>query len=204
MRNLIIIFLILMISSCKKNEPEGEIRYSYINETLKNNFNFNEGSSWIYQDQSLNLDSVVLANYQTGFTSICPDNECSRNEFVKLTFENLTQGTSFNHYLLSNFTRYNGGGSWGQDGQPIYILGKAESYGFNGLIVGEKYDSLLILDEMFYNVEKMSVNADMQFQIEFEYDRDFYFVPTVGIVRSVIHDTVNGTLTWDLKNYNIE
>lgn len=57
---------------------------------------------------------------------------------------------------------------------------------------------------MFYNVEKMYVQADKQYQNEFEYDRCFYFAPSIGIVRTVINDTVNGTITWDLKNYNIQ
>tara|TARA_B110001469_G_C9502648_1_gene250905 strand:+ start:63 stop:674 length:612 start_codon:yes stop_codon:yes gene_type:complete len=203
MRNIVFILLVLMITSCKKDELENQINYSYINETLKSNFSFDEGSYWVYQDQAMNIDSIVLINHETGFTSTCPG-ACSRNEFIELTFENLTQRTSFNHYLLSDFTRYNGGGSWGQNGQPIYILDRDEEYEFNGLTVGERLDSLMILNTIFYNLEKMSVHADMQYQNEFEFDRDFYFVPSVGIVREVIYDTINGTKIWDLKNYYIE
>lgn len=50
----------------------------------------------------------------------------------------------------------------------------------------------------------MYVQADKQYQNEFEYDRCFYLAPSIGIVRTVINDTVNGTITWDLKNYNIQ
>jgi len=204
MRYLVIVIIILSITSCKKEEPETQDNKSYMDVELKNNFAFNEGSYWVYQDQSLSLDSIVLSNFETGFTSICPDNACSRNEFIELTFENLTQGTSFNHYLMSSFARYNGGGSWGEDGQPIYILNRDEGYEFNGLMVSENFDSLSVLNEVFYDVEKMTVVADMQFQDEFDFDRDFYFAPSVGIVRTVIHDTTNGSVTWDLKDYSIE
>lgn len=62
----------------------------------------------------------------------------------------------------------------------------------------------MIYDRTFYNLEKMSIQTDMQFQPKFQYDREFYFVPSVGIVRMVINDTVNGTIIRDLKNYNIE
>lgn len=110
----------------------------------------------------------------------------------------------FNHYLAFNSIKYNGGGDWGQEGQPIFLLNQEEGYFFNGLLVGEKLDSLLILNEMFYEVQKMSVETDLQFQNEFEYDTDFYFSESVGIVRIVIHDTTNGMRTWNLTRRHLE
>lgn len=204
MKSIVFILLILLICSCEKDEPEDKNRYSNINETLKNNFSFIEGSYWVYQDGALNMDSVVLVNRETGFTSSCPDNACFQYEFVKLKFDNVIKGTSFNHLLISDYIKYNGGGDWGQNGQPIFIHDKAKGHRFNGLTVCEKIDSLIIFNTTFYNVEKMSIQADMQFQPKFQYDREFYFVPSIGIVRMVINDTVNGTIIRDLKNYNIE
>lgn len=204
MRTLTCLFVILILSSCKKDETQNRITRSYLNESLKEHFSFNESSYWIYQNQSMNIDSVVVSNYKTGFTTVCQLDFCNEEEYIKLTFKNVTQGTSYNHYLLSNYIKYNGGGDWGQYGQPIFLLEGDEGYEFNGLVVSQKFDSLFVLNKMYYEVEKMSIEADMQYQNEFQFNRDFYFVPSVGIIRTVIHDTTNGAIIWDLKNYNIE
>jgi hypothetical protein len=57
------------------------------------------------------------------------------------------QDLTYNHYYLSDFIRYNGGGSWGEYGQPIYLLDREFGYEFNGLLVSEKIDSILILSK---------------------------------------------------------
>jgi len=204
MKNTVFIFLILMISSCEKDDSVSQVKYAYLNETLRTNFAFNKGSYWVYQNSTNEIDSVVLINSKTGFTSPCPRNQCAKNEFIELNFSSVTKKTSYNHYLMSNYIKYNGGGDWGEDGQPVYISEKESNFEFNGLIVGKTLDSLMILNTMYYNIEKMSVRAERQFQKEFKYNRDLYFVPSVGVVRQVIYDPVNGTETWDLKNYRIE
>lgn len=203
MRTFACILLMLTLVSCKK-DPGSQTSYSYLSETLKSDYSFHEGSYWVYQDQAMNIDSIVLVNVETGFTSTCPDNGCSRREFIKLNFENITQGITFNHYLLSHFIRYNGGGTWGQNGQPIFILDRDEGYEFNGLVVGQSPDSLVVLSETYYDVDKMSVVAENQLQIEFDYDVDFYFTPSIGVVKYVEYDTLDGTKTWELKNYHID
>ena len=204
MKQLIYIFIILILASCKKEESGNQTTYSYLNPTLKSDYSFHEGSFWVYQNQAMNEDSVVLKNFETGFTSNCPDNTCARREFIKLNFENITQGLTYNHFLMSDFIRYNGGGSWGEDGQPISILNREEGYEFNGLVVRESIDSLIVLNETFYDIKKMSVIADNQYQVEFDYDMDFYFSPSIGLIKFIEYDTLNGTKVWELKNYNIE
>lgn len=204
MKKLIYILLILILSSCNKDEPGNETTYSYLNPTLESDYSFQEGSYWVYQDQGMNQDSVVLINFETGFTSTCPDNACARREFIKLNFENITHGLTYNHYFMSDFIRYNGGGAWGQDGQPIFILDRNEGYEFNGLVVRESIDSLIVLNETFYDIKKMSVIADKQYQVEFDYDMDFYFSPSIGVVKFIEYDTLSGAKIWELENYNIE
>ncbi|UTW65502.1 hypothetical protein KFE94_12670 [bacterium SCSIO 12643] len=204
MQNLLFLLFILFISSCKKEEPVSQVKYNYLNQNLKTDYSFNPNSYWVYENQNSNIDSVVLVNQETGFTSVCPQNDCARNEFITLTFKSMSRGVSFNQYLMSNFIRYNGGGTFGQHGQPIHILNRDQGYQFNGLVVGEVFDSLQVSNTMYYNVEKMTVQADQQFQKKFDYDRDFYFVPSIGIVRIVIHDHKQGVITWDLKRYHLE
>ncbi len=50
----------------------------------------------------------------------------------------------------------------------------------------------------------MSVIADNQFQNEFDNDMEFYFAPSIGIVRFIEYDTPSGNKIWELKNYNID
>lgn len=204
MKKLTYIFLILILISCKKNEPANQTIYRYINPILKSDYSFHEGSYWVYQDQAMNEDSVALINIETGFTSNCPDNACPRNEFIKLNFKNINHGLNYNYYLMSDFIRYNGEGDWGQDGQPIFILDRNEGYEFNGLVVGESIDSLIVLNETFYDIKKMRVIADKQYQVEFNYDMDFYFSPSIGVVKFIEYDTLSGAKIWELKKYNIE
>ena len=201
MKTLIYLVFILIFIGCRKDTTE-TVNYTYLDESLKSKFSFNEGSYWIYQDQLQNIDSVVLTIKENGFTHSCPG--CSRNEFIELIYTSQKNGTDFNHYLMADFIRYNGGGDFGQNGQPIYITKREEGYEFNGLIVGKVLDSLVILNATFYNVEKMSVQADSQYQREFEFDTDIYFAPMVGIIREVIFDSINGTTTRDLKRFNLK
>lgn len=203
MRNVTYILLILNFLSCKKNNDVYKESLSYIDSTLKNQYLFQDGSYWVYQDQLMNIDSIVLLNSDSGLTSICPDNGCERNEFAIMNFKNISHNISFNLYLLSNFIRYNGGGQWGQNGQPIFILNSNEGNGFNGLSVGEHYDSIVVLSNTYFDVTKMLVSANNQVQKEFEYDIDLFFAPYIGIIKVIEFDTINGTRTMELKNYNI-
>jgi len=202
--NLLFPLILLSLISCHKEKKENYTpSYSYINETLKADYSLNTGSYWVYENQNFNTDSIVLHSVHTGFTGMCPDNACSKNEFIKLNFRNETKGVDYNHYLLSDHIKYNGGGDWGQEGQPIYIINQLKDYEFNGLVVGDYYDSLLILNTMFYRVIKMKVKANQQIDNQFKFDRDFYFSPHIGVVKYVIYDT-SGTETFNLKNYNVE
>ena len=100
--------------------------------------------------------------------------------------------------------KYNGGGNWGQEGQPIYTWNREIGESSGGLALITKYDSLEILDSIFYNVDLMTITAEEQFQTEFEFNTDFYFSPYIGVIRKVIHDTINGTKTWNLKRYDVK
>lgn len=60
------------------------------------------------------------------------------------------------------------------------------------------------MNNVFYDVEIMTITANKQYQNEFEFNTDFFFSPHIGIIRKVTHDTVNGLETWNLKQYNIK
>jgi hypothetical protein len=195
---------VILISACKESDIPSSTNYTYIPEELKTQFVFEKGSYWIYEDNNGNIDSVIIIESDSGFTSICPDNGCPLREYIKLVFQNVTKNEHFNYYFIDQVIKYNGGGNWGQEGQPIYIWNWEIGENSNGLTLIASYDSIEILDNMFYNIDVMEVTAKDQFQVEFEFNTDLYFSPYIGVIRRVIHDTINGTETWDLKNYNIK
>lgn len=198
------LFITLALSSCDKDDFETKTTTVLVSEGLENSFLFKENSYWVYQDSLSNTDSITISSIETGITNVCPRGGCTQYEFFTVNYTNQTKNTSYNHYYYSNFIRYNGGGQFGENGQPIYILNQPPGFEFNGLVVGNIIDSLEILSNVYYNIEKMTVNAATQFQPEFLFDTDFYFVQNVGIVKMVIHDTINGIETWNLKRFNLQ
>ena len=202
---IFILGLLLIFSySCIKNEEINSTNYAYISEELKENLIFKQGSYWIYENNINELDSIVLIDIDSGYTSTCPDNACAINEYIKLIYKNTTQNFTYNHYYLRNFIRYNGGGDWGQDGQPIYVGGYNIDEGFNGVVLTDKYDSIEIMNRVYYDVEVMTISASFQYQNEFDFNTDFFFSPHIGIIRMVTHYTIDESQTWNLKRYKIE
>lgn len=206
MKNIIFVIFFIAIStiSCEKENVKSETSYTYILKELRTEYIFNVGSYWVFQDSAGNLDSIVLSHVETGFTSFCPDNGCSINEYTTMIYNNVTRNMLYNHYFMMDFVRYNGGGDWGQDGQPIFIYDAQLGYEFNGVEVTGKQDSLEIMNNVYYDVIRMTIDANRQFQKEFEYNTDLYFAPHVGLIKKVSYDTVNGIQTWELLRYQIK
>lgn len=200
MRIARLLFLSFILFGCDKSTPR-EVIKNFVDAELKHNYSFNEGSYWVYEGPDSRLDSVILMNATSGFTNPTPN--YSIMEYFTYRYHSFKTGKGFNHYYTTNFIRYNGGGDYGQNGQPIFILEKNEGNEFNGLLVGESLDSMLIFGEVFYNVQKMTVIASNQYEPVFKHDRDFYFSPGVGIVKYVIKDTVFGVEEWSLKKYHL-
>ncbi|MFK5856850.1 MAG: hypothetical protein QM503_12010 [Bacteroidota bacterium] len=202
---ILILGLLLTFSySCNENDEVYSTNYVYISEGLKEKLIFKQGSYWIYENNINEIDSIVLIDIDSGYTSICPDNACALNEYIKLIYNNITQDFTFNHYYLRNFIRYNGGGDWGQDGQPIYAEDYQIDEGFNGLVLTDKYDSIEIMNSIYYDVEVMTIIANFQYQDEFNFNTDLFFSPHIGIIRMVTYDTIYGPNIWNLKRYKIE
>jgi len=196
--------LIFLISACQESEIPNRTNKTYISEDLKNEFVFEKGSYWIYENNNGNIDSVILYDLDSGFTSICPDNGCPQREYIKMKFQNMTRKEVFNHYFVEKVIKYNGGGNWGQDGQPIFVLNIEIGESSGGLIFISHYDSLEVMEDVFYNVDIMGIKAKEQFQDEFDFNTDLFFSPHVGVIRKIIYDTINGTEIWNIKRYEIK
>lgn len=200
------LILIIGIASCKKAEdPPIQYPPTNLNASLKSDFVFSEGDYWVYQNQALNEDSIILLSVDSSFTSsgpsCCP---VSPEENFTLQYNSVSTGNSFNHYLIRNYIKYNGGGENGELGQPIFIVDKTEGYSFNGLTVAATLDSLEVDETVFLDVIEMHIDADSQHQQEFDFDTELYFVPSIGVVKKVIHDSVNGTQTWELIRWSAQ
>lgn len=201
MKLYICLTIFIVLVSCKKNEEVdlnpnfGKLDTEFINE-----FSFNENSYWIYQNQNMTLDSVQLINKELGITSPIPKGGTISSEYIKMKFVNHTSGEEHNHYLYSNTIKYNGGGPWGELGQPIFVY---KENGFNGVSEFEHYDSLMVANKMYYDVEVWRLIASTQYQNEFEFDTDFYFCKSIGIIKTISYDTILGTNTIDLLRYRL-
>jgi hypothetical protein len=193
-------FFFLLISCALYSCIEREIQPSraYIYPEIKNYFDFAPGSYWVYEDATMNLDSIVLGFKNRGFSQGCPE-----VEFSQVHYFIPGDTVMYDNYLSLDMIRYNGGGSFGEEGQPIYLFGKEEGFQLNGLTVGAQLDSLEIFDHVFYDVAIMHIDSESQFQQEFEYDTDLYFSPGIGIIRTITYDTVNGTQEKNLLRYDV-
>jgi len=200
----ILLTLILFVQSCKKEQEYFEPNtYYYLSEEFKDEFLFSAGSYWVYRNNQNETDSIVLEQIETGFTSGCPDNLCGIREFYELTYNNTDQGLTYNNYYTPYLIKYNGGGSFGHNGQPIFFHTGELGDGYHGAMIIDHFDSLAILGHVFYSVDVIKVTAEDQYQNEFEYDTELYFSPYVGLVKQVTFDTINGTGTWELDRYHI-
>lgn len=197
-----LLFSAILFTSCKKQDIPFTPWVLDMNQQLKAQFQFKEGSYWIYEDQNSIRDSVFVSQYETGTTDVHPNNAVPSSEFVKINLNSAVRG-SWNYYLFIDFVRINGGGQWGQEGQPIYILERDSAFQFNGLTIGASFDSLEIDNTTYYDVELMHVDAETQFQPEYQFDTDLYFAPNIGVIREISYDTISGTRTWDLKRFEI-
>ncbi len=200
------IILLLLLISCQKDTNKDDTVYLDVDEQLKNQYHFLKGSYWVYENQDFERDSISIKNQQSGFTHACPF-DCPRKEFINTTFYSSASLDTFNYYLIESDIKYRGGGSHGHLGQRIFNTSLAPGEALNALQLVENLDSLSIGATTFYAVQHFKVIAKDQLDNHeapiFNYDRDFFFVPDVGLVRQIIQDSLNGPVVWDLKDYFI-
>ena len=207
---LLFLPLIIILLGCNK-EKRVPIEYTthYVDSTLLAEYLFNSGSFWIYEDQTTNSDSVFVIGVEHDVIDIpcphgCPGGKVDRYEYYNMVMNSFYQTGTFNLYFMFGSVRLNGGGEYGQNGQPVLSYYANIGDEFNGATVAAKYDSLLVLDKYYYNVTKMSISVENQYQQEFEYDTDLYFAPDIGLIKNEVYDTVSGVKTWNLVRYHIE
>jgi len=200
MKRMIFLVLSTLLATDAISQDTIPIKYYYLQ-----NFVFGSGY-WVYQDTVNNdIDSISLVS--------CMHNAIAPNpiyddyqEYFLMDYYSHSYDCNFNDYIIDNRWTRNGGGQYGELGQPIMHVGQFDiipevGNGFNGYEIMDIFDSLEIHGNVFYNVVWSRVEEDQQYQYEFIYDTDLYFAPGTGIDRKEYTDILGTTHVWDLVNW---
>lgn len=165
-----------------------------------------ESGYWVYRDTATNeFDSISLVNCIHNFIYPNPVNP-HYEEYYKMNFYSHSFNYSFNEFIITNYWKRNGGGEWGQLGQPVMHIGQYANYpevgnGFNGYQIMDIFPSYEVNGIEFSEVVWSRVFENQQYQHEFDYDTDLYFAPGVGIIRKAYVDDLGVNHVWDLVNW---
>ena len=212
MKNSIILLLLLCLTflACHKDKqpaPDNtpKTQYNYIQLSIKP-FEVKTNSYWVYKNDSTGVqDSVSVLSTETGMVWTTPQvhgqGGGTQSEYYKINLKSFSNNTYYNHYILNNFMKMNGGGTWGQDGQPIYMANSNVGTAFNGMEIVSNLNSLTINGITFNNVTKIKITTANQIQPEFSNDTYLYFVDTVGLIKKDIVLDINNIESWSIKNW---
>lgn len=176
---------------------------------VKNYFRYGfvfESGYWVYRNTATNeQDSISLVSTVHNYiypNPAIPDYQ----EYYKMNFYSHSFNYSFNEFIITDYWKRNGGGEYGELGQPIMHIGQFVPYpeignGFNGYEIMDIFPSYVVNGMVFNDVVWSRVFEDQQYQHEFDYDTDLYFAPGVGIIRKSYTDHLGVTHVWDLVNW---
>jgi len=182
-----ILFAILFLGCDREKDVPIVVTTHYVDSALLAEYYFDRGSYWVYTNQLMHFDSVFILNTAQGMNRIpcphgCPGGKVSQYEYYKMDLKSQFKG-QYNYYFLGGHIKKNGGGQWGELGQPIFFYNANVGDEFNGVTVTAKYDSLLVENKNYYEVTKTHVTADEQYQQEFDFNTDLYFSANIGLIK---------------------
>lgn len=191
--------LLLVLCSCTGPEesPECNLPATPLDDELVLDYLFQRGSTWIYENQLGERDTVLLYASTIGATSANPKITCSRQIWYDQDYLSSYEG-GFNYYLSFRTIRLMGGGLFGSAGQAVGGIPSSQS------VPVPVFETFEVRGETFSNVSHYVAAADPDIQHVVEYDTDYYWAPKIGLVQKVVHDSVNGTQTWDLVAYDLQ
>lgn len=209
--NLIFIYIILCVSllSCHKDkiveEPPTPTTYRYIEESLKP-YKFKTGSYWIFENDTTGLlDSVIVLYTQNDFYWSTPQvhgQAGTKSEYFEINLKSFFTNLSYNDYLTFNFIKRNGGGTYGTNGQPIFIANSPVGSGFNGMEISSKLPTITINSHIFNNVDVVKITALNQIQMEFTNDTYLYYSDSIGLIKKVTILS-NNIESWSIKRWGV-
>jgi len=166
---------------------------------------FNEGSYWVYENDSNLVDSLVVMNVEHDIIPevwIHGERASCAVEYYKIFYESKTLNyQTWDEYLGYVIVRE--GVNWGNNGQYIFLSSYRVGDYSGGAEIINTIDTFKIENLEFYNVTKMFV---MNNKFENNNPTCYYYANGVGIVRKEIlsKDTTQIIEKWNLKNYKVD
>jgi len=194
---LLSVCLVMFLSTSAQNTI-------YVLNYYKSNYLFSSGF-WVYQDVATQeTDSITLDNVKHGFYGPNPV-ILDYREYYQLEYYSHTHDSAFNDFFMENLWRVNGGGQYGELGQPVMLANYNGPLmgGYNGFEILEILDSLVVGNNVFYDVARSHVYENQQYQHEFDFDMDLYYADGTGIVRKAYFDDDSVYHSWDLVNWEV-
>lgn len=210
--SILLLFFCLAFLECHKKEqptpdPTSVVEYRYIQESMKP-FEVKTNSYWVYVNDSTGVqDSVAVLSTETGMVWTTPQvhgqGGGTQSEYYKINLKSYLTNTSYNNYILNNFMKKNGGGTWGEEGQPIYMANSAVGSSFSGMEISLKLNTFTVNGITFNNVTKIKITAVKQYQQEFAHDTYLYYADIVGLIKKEIVLGSNNIEAWSIKRWKI-
>lgn len=209
LKNQILLILItssLCLSCEEKNEPEEkEDTTQMIKECLKP-YLFRTGSYWIFKNDSSDVvDSLAVIEFDSGSYWMPPPVHGAPGqkwEYYNIFVMSFPDSVMHNDFLDRNHIRRNGGGTYGELGQPIFIADGIVGEGYNGMKIIDIIPELEISGNSIFNVIQVKVTASEQYQQEFVYDTYLYFTDSIGIIKKVEVISEEDIRSWSLIRWN--
>jgi len=206
---LILLLVIGLMTSCKKETPPEEFYYQYLSSSLKP-YMFKSGSYWVYENDSTGIvDSIVVTATKHDFFILSPTGPGqtgtqTKVEYYKLEIYDVLNVTSYIDFLHGSVVIRNGSESGiSYLGQPILLAHSPIGSTSNGAQVWDTISVLNVGSNTFHGVQEMKIIYSEQNQIEFDHDTYLYFADSIGLVKKEI-DLGSGNIeSWSLKRWSV-
>ena len=124
---------------------------------------FRTDSYWIFKNDSTGLvDSLAVIEFDSGSYWRPPPVHGAPGqkwEYYNLVVKNFTDSNIYNEFLDRNCIRRNGGGDYGELGQPILIADGVDGDGYNGMEIIDILPELDLRGRTLFNVKEVKVTA---------------------------------------------
>lgn len=199
------LFLLLLATnlllSCRKEvEKDGIHLFSAEDKELC----FQSGSYWVFKnDSDQTIDSLVITDVKRDFYWSPPPVHGypgDKHEFFTMNIRSYgPENYYYNDYVTrGRFIRRNGGGDYGQLGQPIFNDGS-----FNGLSVINTDTSVTLNGNTFNHAYKFKVTATQQYQHVFNYDTYLYYHIGTGFIKKETVIGPNNVESWSIIRWSV-
>ena len=200
-----ILTISLAISSCQEDD-QTPITIRYLNESIKP-YKFMTGSYWIFINDTSGIEDSILVTSTVNdfYVSAAGINAKSsiKEEFFQINLKNFSTSNIYNDYLTISYIKRNGGGFYGQNGQPIYIAESDTGTEFNGMTIIAKYSTFTINSNTFNNVVATKITASQQYQPMFSNDTYLYFCDSIGLIKKVTILGSGNVESWSVLRWSV-